>query len=842
MPEPVSPPEDVCAGCEPSGYGDCEAGRTGPRLRDLAWILALWLAAIAFFWPVLWNGRSLYFRDTHQVHYPQAELTAKGFASGQLPLWEPKIGLGYPFHADPQSMLFYPLAALLLLAPFPLAYNLFALSHVPLAGTFMFLLLRRWGLSPLAAGVGGATLMFSGYVTSTFCLEPHLRALTWMPLAVLAFDCFLESGRARFLGATALTIAVLGSSTDPQYVVFAGFLLACLPWLTPRAGRVRLMRACTGLGVVVLLTALLLAVVYLPLAEFVAASDRQELTWKELTTFQTELSNLYNLVLPLPFPDLTSPFFYANFADAAAPYYTNLYLGFPVLALALAALGWVGRRRTWNGGPTPASTTPRTPDLGRTAAAGVLLGGTLLLISLGDQTPLFGLLVSVVRPLRVFRFPSKYLMLVAFLVPVLAALGIEGLRQGRCRAWTLLIGGFTAAAAAVSCLLWALTFHGDGMLERFLGTWVQSMDGTTRRQCLDTLREAWTGNGWLYLGLSVGLGGLAVLRGRLPRAAVVGTLALVASADLFITARGSLSLVDGAVLQAPPGAVRCIAAAGPTTDPQRILVRPLEERHPFFPRSPHDYFALDSELLDGIKGTLFGLDSLAFQLSVRTRESAALYWLLQSSSPETREKLAAAMGARFTVSPEGLGVPAGKAEPIGRSGPVVIRRLANVSPRVFIAPRARLGQQGTVEEWTSALLGLPGEAIFEPPAAGPAPDPTLVPEAIRECRLAEYSGNRILVDFALEGRGLLVVLDVVYPGWKALVDGQERPILRVGRLFRGVEVRQGERRLEMVYRPWPFRAGAALSLLGLLVALGLMLAQGRRTVAPTASGAPVPER
>ena len=843
----VRPSEGVAAGSQPRKDG--QVGGHWPRgfLRESTWLLALWLSAAAFFWAVLWDGQSLYFRDTHQVHYPQAVLTANGLASGQLPLWEPKIGLGYPFHADPQSMLFYPLAALLLLVPFPLAYNLFALVHVPLAGTFMYLLLRRWRLSRLAATVGGAVVMYSGYVTSTFCLEPHLRALTWMPLAVLAFDCFLESGRPSSLAATALVIAVLGSSTDPQYVVFAGFLLCSLPWLSPRTGQGALRRAGAGLCAVVVLTALMLAVVYLPLAEFVAASDRQELTWQELTTFQIDLFNLYNLVLPLPFPDLASPFFYANFANAVLPYYSSLYLGFPVLVLVLAALGWLRLGRTDASSPMPGHPGNPTQDcapdssgasptnhsgFARTALVGSLLCASCLVISLGDQTPAFGLLVAIVRPLRVFRFPAKYLMLVAFLVPVLAALGIEALRLGRNRAWAWFTGGTAAAALSLSGVLWALNANGDSLLGRFLGIWAQALDETTRRQCFDTLQTTWAGNAWLALGLMVGTGGLALLRDRLPLSAVVATIAVIAVLDLCGTARGSLPLIAGSALVTPPTAIRWMTPSNLAGAPERILVRPLEERQAFFPRSARDYFVLDSELLDGIKGTLFGLDSMAFQLSIRTRESAALYWLLQTSSAEIRERLAAAMGARYTVGPEGLGAPAGTAEPVGRSGPVVVRRLAQVSPRVFIAPRAVAGQQGTLEEWTGSLLGMPAVASFEPSANVSGPEPTLIPRAIRRCQLSEYGGSRLVVDFELEGRGLLVVLDAVYPGWRALVDGQERPILRVGRLFRGVEVREGERRLEMVYEPRPFRVGAALSLLGLAITFGLMLPRGWRKGSP----------
>ncbi|MBI4872055.1 MAG: YfhO family protein, partial [Candidatus Riflebacteria bacterium] len=94
-----------------------------------------------------------------------------------------------------------------------------------------------------------------------------------------------------------------------------------------------------------------------------------------------------------------------------------------------------------------------------------------------------------------------------------------------------------------------------------------------------------------------------------------------------------------------------------------------------------------------------------------------------------------------------------------------------------------------------------------------------VPASIRGCRLVSYARNRVEIDFDLEGKGLLVLLDAFYPGWRATVDGRERPIHRVAGLFRGVQVTGGEHRLVMTYEPRPFRVGATISLLALLSTL-----------------------
>lgn len=63
------------------------------------------------------------------------------------------------------------------------------------------------------------------------------------------------------------------------------------------------------------------------------------------------------------------------------------------------------------------------------------------------------------------------------------------------------------------------------------------------------------------------------------------------------------------------------------------------------------------------------------------------------------------------------------------------------------------------------------------------------------------SPYRMQIDFDLDVYGLLVLLDLTYPGLRssARVDGNERAIHTVAGLFRGVEVRGGERKLEFTY-------------------------------------------
>lgn len=87
-----------------------------------------------------------------------------------------------------------------------------------------------------------------------------------------------------------------------------------------------------------------------------------------------------------------------------------------------------------------------------------------------------------------------------------------------------------------------------------------------------------------------------------------------------------------------------------------------------------------------------------------------------------------------------------------------------------------------------------------------------------ECRVVGYGLDRVQIEATLTAPGLVVLSDLFAPGWSATVetDGQPRsvPILRTNRVCRGVWLPPGKHRIEMVYRPPRFYAGAWISGIG----------------------------
>ncbi len=78
------------------------------------------------------------------------------------------------------------------------------------------------------------------------------------------------------------------------------------------------------------------------------------------------------------------------------------------------------------------------------------------------------------------------------------------------------------------------------------------------------------------------------------------------------------------------------------------------------------------------------------------------------------------------------------------------------------------------------------------------------------------------------GPRLLVIKDSFFPGWRAHVEGQDAPLLRVNGMVRGVYLpSKGPHTIELTYLPASFRYGNIVAVVALLAFLGLLLAMER---------------
>jgi uncharacterized membrane protein YfhO len=69
----------------------------------------------------------------------------------------------------------------------------------------------------------------------------------------------------------------------------------------------------------------------------------------------------------------------------------------------------------------------------------------------------------------------------------------------------------------------------------------------------------------------------------------------------------------------------------------------------------------------------------------------------------------------------------------------------------------------------------------------------------------------------------LYIADSFEEGWKAFVNGQEKPIIKTNLTFRGIQLPQGDQQVVLRYEPQSFTAGMYLTLSGLILTTILIL-------------------
>jgi hypothetical protein len=142
-------------------------------------------------------------------------------------------------------------------------------------------------------------------------------------------------------------------------------------------------------------------------------------------------------------------------------------------------------------------------------------------------------------------------------------------------------------------------------------------------------------------------------------------------------------------------------------------------------------------------------------------------------------------------------------------------------------PRCRMVYNYIVETNENSILPLLYDPAFdhknsvvleEKPAL--AMD-TLNADTAWNCRITSYSLNKIDMEVTSAKNGLLVLSEIDYPSWKALVDGKPAPVFRADYALRAIPVEKGSHKVSCYFSEDVFRKGLLLSLLSFAITLGI---------------------
>jgi uncharacterized membrane protein YfhO len=93
--------------------------------------------------------------------------------------------------------------------------------------------------------------------------------------------------------------------------------------------------------------------------------------------------------------------------------------------------------------------------------------------------------------------------------------------------------------------------------------------------------------------------------------------------------------------------------------------------------------------------------------------------------------------------------------------------------------------------------------------------------------ITTYSANKVEIDATLQSRGLLILSDNYYPGWKVFVDGKEAQIYPTNLTMRGVILDAGKHHVQFVYAPFLLSAGIMVQVATILLIIVMLVLNKR---------------
>jgi hypothetical protein len=732
---------------------------------EMAARVFLTLGALLPYWRLLTFGvlfvtDDYFASDIFNGELPGRVLIGQLIRHGQMPVWTNQLCSGLPLAgsaADPIG-----LSAFSLLPP-AAALDLFVIVLLLVAAHGAYGLARRFGADRAGAVLAGITFAGSGYIA---CQLKHLSIVStvvWLPVGLLLIDRVLGANaadsrtptrarRALFMAAFGLVFAeqVLSGFPQSAYIcalVYGSF--AVFRAVSDRQGlgswRVSLVLL-VGLGIAIVVGAAAGGVVLLPLSKLGSVSDRAEaLGWIWSTRLAYWPSNLLTFLVPYVNGDISDntyvgpPFFWEDYG----------YVG---LATVLLAFYGAARER-------------------RRPIVLFLIVMTLVayLFVLGAATPVFRVAYLLLPGMKLFRFPTRFLIVVELGLALLGAVGLTRLRGDLERRWT--------APSRVPRLI---------VLAVCVGTALDLFIHQPRQNPMVPARE------WLAVPPSVDVirGDSAQPRTFTPR-----------HRDLH---RRTFQLAHGWSNVEPYFELRDVlepnTGGGFWNTPSADCYAGITARWYIDVWGDHNR---EASLVSPFATLDFDAGTL--------RVHPALVKILRT------------YGVSHVLSPypqQGAALSL-----VGHSGSAYVYRVEG-SARVRFVRAAR--HVTTDQEAGKRLL----DFGFDPDREillSEAPDsihPTVdeigdVPSnaAVGRAVVTREDSRRLAIDAEAPADGFLLLADTFYPGWTAQVDGTPTPIYRANHSVRGIQLPKGRHEVRFTYEAPGFAHGLQITLAALSILL-----------------------
>ena len=736
---------------------------------DLIAVFVLAALFLALFFPVLFEGKTFFFRDMLHFGYPFKHFIWKSWQEGAVPFWNPQISAGMPFFSLYHPGVFYPPNLIFLLEDFGTAVNSYYLFHHLVLTLSVYRLARFWDLSPEASLGSAVAALLGGYFLYLASTYNHFLTAVWFPLVLLSFNRFLLGKRLADFLATVLFLTIMFLAGSLETCVFIGGILwgyavLVVPGNSTGASffsRTVFLRTASRTAMfagVVLLSLGLSAIQLVPTEALMKESVRSAgMSFERYSQMSLSPSALSAMVLP------ENHFGFMGTAHGTAHkqfFLQSCFMGLVPLGLLLAGLfSGIKSRAFWFWG---------------------VLFFVGIFFAMARFNPLYSWIYDWVPVLKFFRFPEKFFFLSAFSLVFLVGMGLDALGSRQAEKRIHIGASFLAVFVLLVLLVWVAVAEPDrewvtGLLTLLILTVLFTFASTATR-------------------------GVVAFR-------ILAVSLLIL--DLWVRNVSLLPMVDRSFYEKSPEVLTKLENNLYRVYGGRLLddgYLPPANQFPARKSLMASHLALKNLLRPNL-GMIYGLSYADGLTGLELKAGWLWTEIFIRSPPEKRIRILQRSNVRYWVKDNyRSGFSGGTGD---------VETFSSALPRAFLV---NIGRNGRAPH----LLNTYYDAAFNPLKE------VLLNEKITWLQNEDFSGrveqieygpNRVRVETNQNAEGMLVLLDTYFPGWKVAVDGQQEKIYRANYFYRGVKLGAGRHVVEFSYTPEGFQMGMRISFLTLVFLL-----------------------
>lgn len=742
-----------------------------------SWVpVALALLPFAFMWDFVLGRAWFWFFDVRYQWLPWQAFVRDSILRGDAPFWNPYVMLGFSQVGESQVGMFYPLNALMAFGDLQWRFALVLCVHLAGANVGMYLLLRYVGLGRAAAAVGAISFGLSGYMFAQMRNYVIVQGSAYLPFFVLWLTRYFDTKRLVYLGLVSLGVgfSLCIAHAGTTFMILGGVTLYSAFRLRNSDRIVQdgaLYLAAIALGF------LFASVQVLPLLEIKPLSERaQGLSVEYAVNPKYQSGFLRKLAYFFPWMLGSTRGSKHAFGYEEFHYYSGVCV--PILA-AVGALAW----KTFESAQR------------RFLAAVCGAGGIAFVLTLGDQTPLFNpwRLLMHLPGFGMFRVPARWGCIFTFALSVLAAFGFQALRERPLR--VRILAGL-AVGLPTAAVLAAIAEAGVPGVARFFSR--------PKRILLEPTNAFET---WIVEPLS-----------RMNPVLLYAALALPflllywaffknkIGARRFGLGVVALLLLDLFLIETP--------------------LNPRTTDHGYFDWNPRQAILRGRDRYCRVMPPLGGGPQHALP------HNTAAYFRVFSTMGSTPLDLKNFQDIRSKYDRPAVLDYVGACAQF-RNGAYESRTTA--FPRAFMAFDVR--DAGSLAPF-DRFIELDREAMRSTVyvstseyAAARISTPSAKTPPEQRVEIRRFENDLVRLEVETSSPGMVVMTDMMYPGWTATLDGKPTRIHAAQGMFRGVGVPAGKHEVRFEFRPPSVYYGAALSGLSLTVFAALLVVFRRRLFA-----------